>query len=264
MDSFETLSVGRCNRVALVTFRRGDQLNAMNGRMLAEITEAFERLSEDPEIGAIVITGEGRGFMAGADIKEYAAQTPEEFDAFQRNGERMYAAIERNAKPVIAAVNGFALGGGFELVLACDIVVAATLAKFGLPEIKLGLIPGGGGTQRTVAKLGRNRANLLMMTGAILPASEFVASGLVNETVEPDRLLSRALELASTIAAEPAEAIEGLKRLTAVASAGDLAAGLENERELLFSLYRSEIGRNRVKAFAEKSAARRTGGKAER
>ena len=109
--------------------------------------------------------------MAGADIKEYAAQTPAEFDAFQAAGTAMYAAIEDNRKPVIAAVNGFALGGGMELVLCCDIVIASEHAKIGLPEIKLGLIPGGGGTQRSVAKLGRNRAAMLLMTGAIVPAS---------------------------------------------------------------------------------------------
>lgn len=254
--SFETLSVERQGRVALVTFRRADQLNAMNRRMLAEITEVFTQLSGDSGIGAIVVTGEGRGFMAGADIKEYAAQTGEEFDAFQKAGGRMYAAIEANAKPVIAAVNGFALGGGFELVLCCDIVLASNFAKFGLPEIKLGLVPGGGGTQRSVAKLGRNRANLLLMTGAILPASDFLASGLVQEVVEADKLLPRALELAAGIAAEPAEAVEGLKRLTALALSGDLPLGLEEERELVCALYRSETGQARVKAFAERSAAK--------
>jgi enoyl-CoA hydratase/carnithine racemase len=228
----------------------------MNGRMQAEITTAFEALSDDAAIGAIVVTGTGRGFMAGADIKEYAAQSGPEFDAFQKRGARMYAAIESNRKPVIAAVNGFALGGGFELVLCCDIVVASEHAKFGLPEIKLGLVPGGGGTQRSVAKLGHNRANLLLMTGAIAPAADFVASGLVNELTTAEALLPRALEIAGMIAAEPPEAIEGLKRLTALALAGDRAAGFEKERELVCHLYRSAIGQARVQEFAAKSLAR--------
>ncbi|MDR3372123.1 MAG: enoyl-CoA hydratase/isomerase family protein [Ancalomicrobiaceae bacterium] len=253
MTTFETLTVEMSHRVALVTFRRAEQLNAMNRRMMAEITEAFEALSGDPDVGAIVVTGEGRGFMAGADIKEYAAQTEAEFDAFQRAGVRMYAAIEGNAKPVIAAVNGFALGGGMELVLCCDIVVASQYAKLGLPEIKLGLIPGGGGTQRSVAKLGRNRANFLLLTGSIVPASEFVASGLVNEVVDAAALLPRALALAQTIAAEPPDAIEALKRLTAHAVDGDLAIGLEMEHDALGPLYRSDIGRARVREFAERS-----------
>ena len=173
----------------------------------------------------------------------------------------MYAAIEDNRKPVIAAVNGYALGGGMELVLCCDIVIASDIAKLGLPEIKLGLVPGGGGTQRSVAKLGRNRANMLLMTGAIVPAAEFVAAGLVNEVVEPEELMPRALGSRTAIADEPAEAIEGLKRLDRASRPGDLAAGLALERELVGGLYRSETGQRRVQAFAAKSAAR--GGKAE-
>src|SRR6218665_2391075 len=190
MRACQTLTVETSGRVALVTFPRAHQLNAMNRLMQSEITQAFEALSSDAGVGAIVVTGEGRGFMAGADIKEYAAQTEPEF-------------------------NGFALGGGMELVLCCDIVIANPFAKLGLPEIKLGLIPGGGGTQRSVAKLGRNRANLLLMTGAIVPACEFIAAGLVNEVVDVERLIPRALELARMMAAEPASAIEGLKALTA-------------------------------------------------
>ena len=259
MTAYQTLTVEIQGRVAIVTFRRADQLNAMNRLMQGEITEAFEALSADAGVGAIVVTGEGRGFMAGADIKEYAAQTAAEFDTFQAAGMRMYAAIENNRKPVIAAVNGFALGGGMELVLCCDIVIANQFAKLGLPEIKLGLIPGGGGTQRSVARLGRNRANLLLMTGAIVSASEFVGAGLVNEIVEVEKLMPRVLELAGMIAAEPAAAIEGLKALTAHAMSGDLAEGLAMERNILGGLYRSETGQRRVKEFAEKSAVKKAG-----
>jgi enoyl-CoA hydratase/carnithine racemase len=253
---FQTLSIERSGRVAIVTFRRADQLNAMNRQMQSEIIAAFEALSDDDEVGAIVVTGEGRAFMAGADIKEYAAQTDEQFDLFQAAGARMYGAIENNRKPVIVAVNGYALGGGMELVLACDIVIASTLARLGLPEIKLGLIPGGGGTQRSVAKLGRNRANLLLMTGAILPAADFVGAGLVNEIVEPDALARRALDLATMIAGEPAAAVEGMKRLTAAAQTKELPEGIQMEREILGGLFRSEIGQARVRAFAAKSATR--------
>ncbi|MER9250511.1 enoyl-CoA hydratase/isomerase family protein [Mesorhizobium sp. M0598] len=256
MSVYQTLTLEISGRVAVVTFRRADQLNAMNRLMQSEITEVFEALSQDDSVGAIVVTGEGRGFMAGADIKEYAAQTAIEFDAFQAAGTRMYAAVENNRKPVIAAVNGFALGGGMELVLCCDIVIANQFAKLGLPEIKLGLVPGGGGTQRSVQKLGRNRANLLLMTGAIVPASEFVGAGLVNEIVDAERLMPRVLELAEMIAAEPAAAIEGLKALTAHAVSGDLVDGLAMERDVLGGLYRSETGQRRVKEFAEKSATR--------
>lgn len=255
----ESLTVDRDGRVAVVTFRRALQLNAMNRAMMDEITRTFAALSSDVTVGAIVVTGEGRGFMAGADIKEYAAQTVAEFAAFQAAGVRMYAAIENNAKPVIAAVNGFALGGGFELVLCCDIVLASEYAKFGLPEIKLGLVPGGGGTQRSVDKLGRNRANLLLMSGAIRPAAEFVSAGLVADVLPHADLMPRSLELATSIAAEPPEAIEGLKRLTAMALLPDRAAGLEAERALVTELYKSDIGQARVQAFAMKSVAKPTG-----
>ena len=256
MPDYETLTVDRQGRVALVTFRRGDQLNAMNKKMQAEITAAFRALSGDAGIGAVIVTGEGRGFMAGADIKEYAAQTGSEFDAFQADGGAMYAAIEDCSKPVIAAVNGFALGGGFEILLCCDIIIASSVAKMGLPEINLGLVPGGGGTQRSVPKLGRNRANLLLLTGAIVPAAYFVAAGLVNEVVRPDALMARAMSIAQAIAAQPAEAVEGIKRLTAIAARGVLEAGLESERALVGALYRSDIGKRRVQEFAAKSAAR--------
>lgn len=256
MADYRTITVERKGRVAIVTFRRAEQLNAMNRVMQGEITAAFEGLSRDDGIGVIVVTGEGRSFMAGADVKEYAAQTGEEFDAFQKGGARMYAAIEDNRKPVIAAVNGFALGGGFELVLCCDLVLAAEGAKVGLPEIKLGLVPGGGGTQRSVTKLGRNRANFLLMTGAVVDAREFLACGLVNEVALPGALMDRTMALADAIAAEPPDAVEGLKALTALALEGDLGAGLEAERKLVCSLYRSDVGQARVQAFAARSAAR--------
>jgi len=252
-----TLSVERSDRIAVVTFRRAEQLNAISTVMQAEITEAFEALGRDDTVGAIIVTGEGRGFMAGADIKEYAAQSESAFDDFQSRGRRMYAAIEDNPKPVIAAVNGYALGGGFELVLCCDLVIASPEAKMGLPEIKLALVPGGGGTQRSVARLGRNRANYLLMTGGIFPAARFEAWGLVNEVVELGELMTRATAIAAELAAAPMEATAGLKRLTQFAEGdGDLPHGLDREGELVRRLFRSDIAKERVRAFAEKSAAR--------
>jgi enoyl-CoA hydratase/3-hydroxypropionyl-coenzyme A dehydratase len=252
-----TLSIERHGRVAVVAFRRAEQLNAISSAMQAEITETFEALGGDDGVGAIVVTGEGRGFMAGADIKEYASQSEPAFDDFQSRGRRMYDAIEQNPKPVIAAVNGYALGGGFELVLCCDLVVASRDAKFGLPEIKLALVPGGGGTQRSVRRFGRNRANYLLLTGGIFPAEIFEAWGLVNEVVDPVELMPRALALATEIAAAPVEATGGLKWLTQLAEASaDLSPGLDRESELVRRLFRSEVAKERVRAFAEKSAAR--------
>jgi enoyl-CoA hydratase/carnithine racemase len=250
------LRLDRRGRVATVTFDRPDQLNAMNARMMGEITATFEALSEDAGTGAIVVTGAGRAFMAGADIKEYAARTEAQFDAFQAAGERMYRAIEDNRKPVIAAVNGYALGGGFELVLVCDIVIASQQARFGLPEIRLGLVPGGGGTQRSVRKLGRNRAQHMLLTGGVFPAAEFVACGLVQEITGPDVLLDRAGEIAGQIAGAPPDAVEALKRLAAMALLPDPAIGIAAERATVGRLFRSPEGIARVRRFAEESAAR--------
>lgn len=253
-----TLTVERReDRVGIVTFRRAEQLNAISTAMQAEITEAFLSLGRDDNVGAIVVTGEGRGFMAGADIKEYAAQSESAFDDFQSRGRLMYEAIEENPKPVIAAVNGYALGGGFELVLCCDLVIASHEAKMGLPEIKLALTPGGGGTQRSVIRLGRNRANYLLLTGGILPAAQFEAWGLINELADATELMPRALALAAEIAAQPAEATAGLKALTQLAEMGrDLGHGLDREGELVRRLFRSDVAKERVRAFAEKSAKR--------
>jgi enoyl-CoA hydratase/3-hydroxypropionyl-coenzyme A dehydratase len=161
-----------------------------------------------------------------------------------------------NPKPVIAAVNGYALGGGFELVLCCDIVIASSKAKLGLPEIKLGLVPGGGGTQRGVHKLGLNRANYLLMTGAMLPAATFEHYGLVNEVTEPDDLMPRAFVIAGEIADAHGEAIRDLKSLARFATMGDLGEGLEREGAAVGRLFRTDFGKARVREFAEKSAAR--------
>ncbi|MEQ9692264.1 MAG: enoyl-CoA hydratase/isomerase family protein [Bauldia litoralis] len=252
----ESLSVDRHGAVAVVTFRRPDQLNAISTPMMAEITEAFLDLGRDPEVNVIVLTGEGRGFMAGADIKEYAGQADSAFDDFQTRGRAMYAAIEDNPKPVIAAVNGYALGGGFEMVLCCDIVIASSKAKMGLPEVKLGLVPGGGGTQRGVRKLGPNRAAYLLLTGAMLPAATFADYGLVAEVTEPDDLMPRALALAGELATASPDAIRGLKTLVHFATRNELPAGLDREGEAVRSLFRTDIAKARVREFAEKSAAR--------
>ncbi|MCB1495088.1 MAG: enoyl-CoA hydratase/isomerase family protein [Bauldia sp.] len=259
MSAPATLSVERHGAVAVVTFRRPDQLNAINTPMQGEITDTFLALGRDPGVNVIVVTGEGRGFMAGADIKEYAGEADDAFDAFQKRGGAMYAAIEDNPKPVIAAVNGYALGGGFELVLCCDLVVASSAAKMGLPEVKLGLVPGGGGTQRGVRKLGANRAAYLLMTGAMLPAAAFEQYGLVTLVTEPGELMPRALALAGEIATASPDSIRALKALVRVATESDLATGLDRERDAVCSLFRTGFARDRVREFAEKSAARERG-----
>ena len=138
------------NNIGFLIFNRPDQLNAMNRKMMDEIIDGILEINNNEDVKVGVVTGEGRAFMAGADIKEYGSQTPEEFKSFQDRGIKLYESIENSAKPWLAAVNGFALGGGFEIALSCDMILASDQAKMGLPEVFLSLIPGGGGTQRLI------------------------------------------------------------------------------------------------------------------
>ena len=255
--TYTALTIDRRGAVGLITFRRPGQLNAIDGVMQGEITAAFDELHEDAGVNAIVVTGEGRGFMAGADIIQYADQTQDDFARFQDRGRRMYAAIEENDKPVIAAVNGHALGGGFELVLCCDLILAADKATLGLPEIHLGLVPGGGGTQRAARRLGLSRANWLLLTGEAQSAAVMESWGLVNKVTAAETLMEEAMALAARLAEQPPAAIQALKKL---ARAGFGAAatldGLNHERAMVTALNATPEAQQRVQAFAEASARR--------
>lgn len=255
--TYSTLTVERDGAVGLITFRRPKQLNAINPVMQGEIIEAFSELHEAPDVNAIVVTGEGRGFMAGADIIEYAKQTDEEFARFQDRGRRMYAVIDENDKPVIAAVNGHALGGGFELVLCCDLILAADTAKMGLPEVHLGLVPGGGGTQRAPRRLGLSRANWLLLTGDAQTAETMERWGLVNAVTSAEALHEEAMALARRIAEHPPAAIQALKKLARAGfGASGALDGLNHERATVTALYQTEEAQRRVREFAEASAKR--------
>ena len=253
MDATSPIALERRDGIAVLAFNRPDQLNAMSRAMMAAITAALEELEGDGNVAAIVLTGAGKAFMAGADIKEYASFDAAAFRAFQVAGRRMYERVERNTKPVIAAVNGFALGGGFEMVLACDLVVAKRGAKMGLPEVKLGLVPGGGGTQRLSARVGPNRAFELLATGGSRPAETFAEWGLVNRLVDDDPV-SSAMDLARELTAQPGEALRALKRLARLAREAPLATGLDAELVELEQLYLSPEGQARIRAFAAKSS----------
>ncbi|CCN38618.1 Enoyl-CoA hydratase/isomerase [Vibrio nigripulchritudo SFn27] len=252
-DEYTTLSVNIESKVALVTFLRSEQLNAINKLMQHEITSVFRQLDLDETVNVIVVTGAGRGFMAGADIKEYAKQTQEEFLAFQTNGRYMYQAIEQNKKPVIAAVNGFALGGGMELVLSCDVVLTNQYAKFGLPEVKLDLIPGGGGTQRSVLKLGSQRALWMMLTGEIINAETAMEWGISSQILPTETFLEDAMTVARTIASANPAATRGMKMLAHSALHGDIQTGLSIEADLVTQLYQSDSAQARIQAFANKN-----------
>ena len=247
------LSVAGHDGVALVTIDRPEALNALTFAIVADIAAALERLDADPACRVTVLTGVGeRAFAAGADIKELAIQTPtsltvdDPFAAWDR--------IKRIRKPVIAAVRGVALGGGCELAMACDMIVAAEDARFGQPEIKLGVMPGAGGTQRLTRAIGKARAMELILTGRTIDAREADAAGLLTRVVPTGLTLESALELASTIASMPPVAVLSAKAAVLRADEVALSAGLELERRDFFMLFASEDQREGMAAFSEKRA----------
>jgi enoyl-CoA hydratase len=199
---FQNLHLEKRPPLAVVTLDRPKVLNALNAQTLAELSAAFEELAADPETRAVLLTGAGgRAFVAGADIRELAALTAEEGRAFSLRGQEIFRRIETLGKPVIACVQGFALGGGCELAMACTLRLAAEDARFGQPEVKLGIIAGYGGTQRLPRLVGRGAALKLLLTGAIIDAREALRIGLVDEVLPAAELMARAEALAKEIAA---------------------------------------------------------------
>jgi enoyl-CoA hydratase/carnithine racemase len=238
--------------VALITLDREEKLNAMNTPIVRRLTDLFERIDCSEHIRAAMLVGRGRAFVAGADIEEYSGQSFAEFSEYQTRGRRMYEAIESNSKPFIAAVNGFALGGGFELVLACDLVVASSQAEMGLPEIHLGLLPGGGGTQKLARLVGRNRAKEFLMTGRRMTAEEGFRLGVVNKVVEPEALVDEALGLAQRLARRAPHAVREAKRLVNQGTESHVDVALSLEQATLSNLYQTEDAQEGIKAFVEK------------
>jgi enoyl-CoA hydratase len=242
---------GSLEAVALVTIERPEALNALSFDLLDQLADELDRLDRDPSCHAIVLTGSGtRAFAAGADIKELASQTPISLLVEDR-----FAVWERIAAvrtPVIAAVRGFALGGGCELALGCDLIVAGDDARFGQPEINLGVMPGAGGTQRLTRAIGKARAMDLVLTGRTITAAEADAMGLVSRVVPAEETLSAALELARTIAAQPPVAVLAAKEAVRLADELPLSAGLRHERRAFFALFASEDQGEGMAAFVEK------------
>jgi enoyl-CoA hydratase len=206
--SYENIRVEKRGPLATVTLDRPKVLNALNAATFAELDSAFNELASDGEVRVVLLTGAGeRAFAAGADIRELAAVDASEGKAFSLRGQAVFRKIETLGKPVIACVRGFALGGGCELAMACTLRIAAEDAKFGQPEVKLGVIPGYGGSQRLPRLVGRSAALKLLLTGAIIDASEAMRIGLVDEVVPASELIERAELLASEIAAQAPLAI---------------------------------------------------------
>ena len=237
--------------VALVWLDRPEVLNALDYRTMGELVEALERLDADESVRCVVITGAGdRAFAAGADIKEMADGTPVTMSV--ANNFARWERIRHIGVPIVAAVKGFALGGGCELAMACDMVVCAEDATFGQPEIKLGVIPGAGGTQRLTRALGKAMAMELILTGRNLSAREAYERGLVSQIVAREETLPAALALAAEVASMPPLAVRAAKEAVNRAYELSLEAGLEFERRNFFLLFASEDQKEGMQAFIDK------------
>jgi enoyl-CoA hydratase len=249
---------GRLDGVALLTIDREDALNALSFDLLDELADALERLDRDATCRAVVMTGAGsRAFAAGADIRELATQTPETLEAGSRFN--AWDRIGAVGIPLIAAVRGFALGGGCELAMACDLIVAGDDAQFGQPEIRLGVMPGAGGTQRLTRAIGKARATDLILTGRSIGAAEAHAMGLVSRLVPADETLDAALKLAAQIAGQAPLAVRAAKLAIRQAFELPLSAGLAFERQAFFALFSTEDQSEGMAAFTEKRSARWSG-----
>lgn len=237
--------------VALVTIDRPDALNALSFALLRQLAQALESLDEDDRCRTIVLTGAGeRAFAAGADIKELAIQTP--ITLTTSNAFEPWDRIDRIRKPLIAAVRGFALGGGCELAMACDCIVAGDDAQFGQPEIRIGVMPGAGGTQRLTRAIGRARAMDLILTGRPITAHEALSMGLVSRVVPAEATVREALALASAIAAQPPLAVRLAKEAVRRTDELPLREGLAFERRAFFLLFASEDQAEGMTAFVDK------------
>ncbi|MEO8666299.1 MAG: enoyl-CoA hydratase-related protein [Ignavibacteria bacterium] len=237
----------------MIQLNRPDVLNALNVELMKEVVETLEAFDKDKEIGCMVLTGNSKAFAAGADIKEMADAGA--IDMLLRDQFARWDRIRKIKKPVIAAVSGFALGGGCELAMTCDMIVAAESAKFGQPEINLGVIPGAGGTQRMTKAIGKARAMEVILTGKMYTAKEMFNAGLVTKVVDNDLYLDEATELAKDIASKPTIAVQLAKESILKSFDSTIEAGLEFERKNFYLLFASEDKFEGMKAFVEKRKA---------
>ncbi|CRZ18352.1 enoyl-CoA hydratase [Mycolicibacterium neworleansense] len=253
MSEFETILVTRTGRVATITLNRPKALNALNSQVMTEVTTAAAELDNDPGVGAIIVTGNEKAFAAGADIKEMAELSFA--DVYSADFFELWSKFAATRTPTIAAVAGYALGGGCELAMMCDILIAADSAKFGQPEIKLGVLPGMGGSQRLTRAIGKAKAMDLILTGRTIDAVEAERAGLVSRLVPADSLIDEALAVAETIAGMSLSASRMAKEAVNRAFESSLAEGLLYERRLFHSAFATADQKEGMAAFSEKRAA---------
>ena len=248
--AYETILVETRGTVGLVTLNRPKSLNALNGQLVAELETALTAFDADPEIAAAVITGSDKAFAAGADVKEMMERDFSEAYATDFIG--AWAKIAMHEKPLIAAVAGYALGGGCELAMMCDIILAADNAKFGQPEINLGTIPGAGGTQRLTRAVGKSKAMEMVLTGRMMDAEEAERSGLVSRVVPPSDLIDEAVKVGQEIGEKSQLIVRMAKEAVNVAFESSLQEGIRFERRAFYGTFATKDRREGMTAFVEK------------
>lgn len=239
--------------VAVLTLNRPDKLNALSLDLMKQLVEALETFDQDDNIHVMLLTGSERAFAAGADINDMVEANP--VDQYKRNQFARWDRIRRVSKPIVAAVSGFALGGGCELAMLCDIIVASDTAQFGQPEINIGVMPGAGGTQRLTRAVGKATAMDVILSGRFLTADEALRAGLVSRVVPREHFFTEALRLAQELAKKPPIALRVAKEAVLKAYDGTLADGLEYERKLFYMLFATEDQKEGMRAFVEKRKA---------
>jgi len=250
---YETLKIERRDRIAFVTINRPDKLNALNAQAKSELKELFLDLQKDADVDVVILTGSGeKAFVAGTDIKELTTLDEPSGRRFSEAGQAVFNLIENLGKPVIAAVNGYALGGGAELALACHIRIASDNAKFGQPEVSLGIIPGYGGTQRLARLVGKGRAMEMILTGEQVDAPEALRIGLVNKVVSLPELMKSAESMAQKIVSKGQLAVRSALMAINAADEASLASGQSFEAELFGRCCASEDFKEGTSAFLEK------------
>jgi enoyl-CoA hydratase len=252
--TYSNIMVETKGKVGLVTLNRPNALNALNGALIGELSQALDAFEADEGIGCIVITGSAKAFAAGADIKEMQAKTY--MQAYKEDFIGSWDRVARCRKPVVAAVAGFALGGGCELAMMCDFIIAADTAKFGQPEIKLGVMPGAGGTQRLARFVGKAKAMDLCLTGRMMDAAEAERCGLVSRVVDADKLIEEALKAADTIASMSLTATMMTKESINRSFETTLGEGIRFERRVFHAMFGTDDQKEGMAAFVEKRPAK--------
>ena len=248
---FVNLKLEEKDNILFVTINRPEAMNALNTRFFEEMDEVIAQYATKENLRAMVLTGEGKAFVAGADIAEMVNKNSAEGTAFSNLGQNTFSSLEKLDIPVIAAINGFALGGGLELAMACDFRIASTKAKFGQPEVSLGLTPGYAGTQRLPRLVGLADALYLLMTAEMIDAQTALRIGLVQKVFEPEELMEEVTKIATTLASKGPEAVKKVKFVTRQGMLTDFESGSNLEAEHFGSLFGNE-GTEGMKAFLEK------------